>query len=302
MKVGANLRSALVTLRAILLHCLADHTLEFCGQGWIEASRCGRLLVQHRIQCCDHVVARERLFASRHLIEHHPKGEDIRARVQFFAARLLGRHVNGRAWNHAYRRERILDWSFLARSQPVVTNEFRQSEVQHFRMAALSDKDVRRLDVAMDDALSVGSGQRVRHLDRNFQQLIHLHRLAMDTRLQALALQLLHHDEGMPVVILNFVDGADGGVVQQAGGARLTLEAFQGFAVSEQVIGKELDSHVATEPRVFGLVHHTHAAAAQLTQNAVVRDRLTDHRLTVGSALAGHQPPHGSCCFLRPLC
>src|SRR5881227_2008844 len=71
----------------------------------------------------------------------------------------------------------------------------------------------------------------------------------MDTRLQALALQLLHDNEGMAIVILNFVDGAYGGVVQQAGGARLTLEALQGFAVSEQVIGKELDSHVATEPR-----------------------------------------------------
>ena len=36
------------------------------------------------------------------------------------------------------------------------------------------------------------------------------------------------------------------------------------------------------KPRVFGFVHHAHAAAAQLLDDAVVRERLTDQRIAAG--------------------
>jgi hypothetical protein len=34
---------------------------------------------------------------------------------------------------------------------------------------------------------------------------------------------------------------------------------------------------VAAEPEVFGLVHYTHATAAELLQNAIVADGFADH-------------------------
>ena len=40
---------------------------------------------------------------------------------------------------------------------------------------------------------------------------------------------------------------------------------------------QELQRNRATEPDVLGLVHHTHATAPELFQNAVVRNRLADH-------------------------
>jgi hypothetical protein len=49
---------------------------------------------------------------------------------------------------------------------------------------------------------------------------------------------------------------------------------------------KELQRNVATELQVFRLIHHTHATAANLAEDAVVGNRLPDglggrgHRLT----------------------
>jgi hypothetical protein len=44
------------------------------------------------------------------------------------------------------------------------------------------------------------------------------------------------------------------------------------------VVGQELESHKATELDILSFVNHTHPAAAQLLDDAVVRDGLADHR------------------------
>ena len=81
----------------------------------------------------------------------------------------------------------------------------------------------------------------------------------------------------MAVVILNFVDGADRGMIQQGRGAGFALEAFHGFAIAGEIVGKKFYGYVAAKPGVFGLVNHAHPAAAQLAQNSIVGDRLADH-------------------------
>ena len=47
----------------------------------------------------------------------------------------------------------------------IVRRQFRESEVQHLQLSARRDDDVLRLDVAMNDAGSVGRLQRLRRLD-----------------------------------------------------------------------------------------------------------------------------------------
>src|SRR5215213_3529482 len=44
-------------------------------------------------------------------------------------------------------------------------------------------------------------------------------------------------------------------------------------------VSEELERHRTAQPRVFGLVHDAHAAATQLLDDAVVRERLTDQRI-----------------------
>jgi hypothetical protein len=51
-------------------------------------------------------------------------------------------------------------------------------------------------------------------------------------------------------------------------------ETLQSLAVSGYVFRKEFKSNKTVETGVFGLVDHTHPAAAELFQDAVVRDDL----------------------------
>ena len=71
-----------------------------------------------------------------------------------------------------------------------------------------------------------------------------------------------------------FVNGADVGMVQCRGRASLTAETFEGLRVFGKVIRKEFQGNETSEFRVLGLINHTHAAAAQLLDNAVMRDQL----------------------------
>ena len=83
----------------------------------------------------------------------------------------------------------------------------------------------------MDDALLMGRLQSGTYLNSNVQQLIERERLvttdaAGQAITQGLALQQLHHDEGLAFVLLDFVDGADIGMIQRGSGLRLALEAL----------------------------------------------------------------------------
>ena len=104
-------------------------------------------------------------------------------------------------------------------------------------------------------------------------------RPAGDAMLQRHALQKLHGDEGFAVLVVDFVDGADVGMVQGGGGLGFALEAAECLRVFGHVVGQELEGDKAAELHVLGLVDHTHPAAAELLDDAVVRDGLADERV-----------------------
>jgi len=66
-------------------------------------------------------------------------------------------------------------------------------------------------------------------------------------------------------------------MVESRRGTRLPAKAFQHLRVCCNVFRQELQSDKATEFDVLGLVDHTHPSTAQLLDDAVVRDGLTDH-------------------------
>ena len=138
--------------------------------------------------------------------------------------------------------------------------------------------------------------KRVRYLDPNIEQLIKVHRRPADPLLQALALQLLHHDERMSIVVLDFIDGADAGMVQQGGRPGFSFKALQRLAVTGQVIWKKLQRYVTAQARVFRLIYHAHSPAAQLADDLVMGNDLANHgrlagRSLAGRGLAGHRMP-----------
>ena len=86
----------------------------------------------------------------------------------------------------------------------------------------------------------------------------------------------------MTVLLPDLMDGADIGMVESRGGLCFPLKAGQGLGVLRDVIGQELQGDKAVQGYIFGLVNDAHPTAAQLFNNAVVRDGLSDQ---VGSSL-----------------
>ena len=123
----------------------------------------------------------------------------------------------------------------------------------------------------------MGGIKRVGDLHSDIEDFIHAHGFAADLLPQIFALQQLHDEERLALVFFDLVDGANVGMIQQRGGAGLALEALQRFFIFVKVFRQKLGGHPAFEVDVLGLVHHTHAARAQLTQNAVVGDGAANH-------------------------
>ena len=94
------------------------------------------------------------------------------------------------------------------------------------------DEKIRRLDVAVDDPGGMRRLERVGDLDGERQQQIDLERAPGNAMLQRRPVEKLHHEERPAVLLADIVDGADVGVIQRRGGARLAAESGQGSGSS----------------------------------------------------------------------
>jgi len=79
-------------------------------------------------------------------------------------------------------------------------------------------------------------------------------------------------------------------MVERGGSLGLTPESFQGLAVLGEFLGQELQGDGALELGVLGLVHHAHAPAPELLQDAIVGNGLADHEAITSQQDAGELP------------
>src|SRR5713226_5165862 len=70
------------------------------------------------------------------------------------------------------------------------------------------------------------------------------------------------------------MDRADVRMVQRGRSLGLSPKTAKGLRIIGEFVGKELQGDVATQLKVFCLVHHTHAPTADLSEYAVMRNRL----------------------------
>src|SRR5579872_1803621 len=111
-------------------------------------------------------------------------------------------------------------------------------------MACLSNKDVRWLDVAMDNSAGVSSIESIGDFNGQWEQNLHPQRASANAMLESCALQKLHRDERVVLVFpglmtADFIDGADVGMVQCGGGTGFPPEAIQGLRILRNVVRKE---------------------------------------------------------------
>ncbi len=274
-QVGLELGRGLVAHGAILLERLLEDARERRRERRVHLVDRGRLAIEDRLVDHRRGLAFERQHAGRHLVEHRAEREQVGARVGELSARLLGRHVGDRAERGAREGEIVarrhrLELRGRRRDRPPLPAHLREAEVEDLRLPARRHPQVGRLDVAMHDALGVRRLERVRDLDRDGEDLVHRHRPPSHHLGQGLAVEQLHHDEVLLLVLLDRVDRADAGVVERRGGARLALEPLERARVPRHLGAQELERHAPPELRVLGLVDDAHAAAAELADDGVV--------------------------------
>jgi hypothetical protein len=227
-------------------------------------------------------AAMKRERARRHLVEDDAEREEVGAGVEIFGTGLLGRHVRNGAERRAGAGQIVFvdagcvcGGGLAGRSGG--RRELGEAEIQHLGVAALGNKDVGRLDVAVDDALGMRGVEAVGNLDGQREHGFVTQRLSADEVFQADAVQKLHGDEGLLTVFADFVDGADVGMIESRGGTRLATKAFQGLRVLREAIGQEFEGYEAAKLGVFGFIDHAHTAPTNLFDDAVVRNGLADH-------------------------
>ena len=84
------------------------------------------------------------------------------------------------------------------------------------------------------------SVKRIGNLDSQRQQQFGFERTPCDAVLQGHAIEELHRDERMAIVLADFVNRADVGMVQGRGCLRFPVKAFQGAGVFSQLLRKKL--------------------------------------------------------------
>src|SRR5207245_5530985 len=104
--------------------------------------------------------------------------------------------------------------------------DFRQPEVENFRLSTSGHENVCRFDVTMDDSFRMCRVQGIRDLDTQIEHRLDLQWLAIDLMPERLPLQQFHRNEGPSINLVNFVDRAYIRVIEGRSGAGLTAESL----------------------------------------------------------------------------
>ena len=280
LQIRAQIGGGLIAQLAILLERLGDDAIELRGQQRRERRRRRRHTREQRLEHSDRRRARERQPARRHLVADDAAGEEIGAAIDVAASRLLRRHIRHGAERDPDRRRVLAGCARrvgLAFGAARGERELRDAEVEHLRLPAARDEDVRRLDVAVHDALGVRGIERVGDLDRDVERAIEGQRPARDLFLERAAVEQLHHHVLLAVVLADVVQRADVRMVQRRGDARLATEPVERLAARGQLRRQELQRDVPPEPHVFGAVDDAHPSAAKAVDDPVRADERADH-------------------------
>ena len=217
-------------------------------------------------------------------MERDREGELVATRVDRAAGELLGRHVRRRARPRAGAGERRAEQGLrggggiggiggigLARRQlgQIGAGE---PEVGHLDHAVIADQDVVRLEVAVDEAGAVRSGQPAAGGAKHLQHFIRAARCGLEPAGQVAALDVLHGDEHPVLEGPDVEDRRHVGVRDLRHGLRLAQESRvrgRGLAGGEQLGAQELETDLAPELAVVGQTDGAHAAGADVPDDDV---------------------------------
>jgi hypothetical protein len=91
----------------------------------------------------------------------------------------------------------------------------------------------------MNDSFGIGGIKRAGHLHANIAQFIEWQRAVGKPVLQRLATWKFQHQEHLPLIFVNGLKDADGGMMEGRSGPRLAAEAVQSAIVVKSFVGQE---------------------------------------------------------------
>jgi hypothetical protein len=157
-----DLVSAGRAVARVLLQAAPDDPIEVRRQPRPELSRRSGRVSEDGGHQPRGIVGPERAAARRHLVEDGPQREDVRSLVHGSALHLLRRHVGNRPHHDALPRPHL---GRQLRAGPLSGKRSRhlgEAEVQHLHPVVFAQHDVAGLEVAVNDALRVRGGERLR--------------------------------------------------------------------------------------------------------------------------------------------
>jgi len=128
----------------------------------------------------------------------------------------------------------------------------------------------------VNDTFGMGGVKRIGDFDANGNHGVQFHRPARDDVLEGRAVEEFHGDETLVLLLTDFVNGANVGVIQSRGGASFAAETLEGLGVADQIVGEELEGDEPAKRGVLSLVDNPHAASTELFKDAVVGDCFPD--------------------------
>src|SRR4029450_4790539 len=123
-----------------------------------------------------------------------------------------------------------------------------QPEIQNLRLSAIRDEDVRWLDVPMDDPRSRSGIQGIGQLRAQFQDFVGFKApLTRESCLECLSPEQFHHDEGLALVIADFVNRTNVGMIQSGGGTGFMLESRNPDRILAKRVRENLNRNLASQ-------------------------------------------------------
>jgi hypothetical protein len=257
LHVAPHGRQILIPGLGVLLERTPNDFDDLLVESWTEGLQRRRRLVQDSVDDAVLKPARERLPLGQKLVHHRANREDIAAIVHNLPGHLLRGHVVERPDQHPRHRHPGL-------------GDARDAEVEDLHAALVLHHHVRRLDVPVDDGHLVREAEAV-------AQLVDDGQLARDTRLRVgpddlgerLAVDVLHGDERLTIVLTDVEDGDDVRVPEAGNGAGFPVEALPQLL---HILAQQLDCDLALEDRVPGEVQRAHPAASDAVHDLKAPD------------------------------
>src|ERR1700723_2548255 len=112
-----------------------------------------------------------------------------------------------------------------------IAMNFGEAKIEQLGLAAFGDENICGLDIAMNDSFGMSGFKRVGDLNSEIEKLLGFEWAPFDAVLESFALEQLHGDERLAVVLADFINRADVWMIQPGRGAGLAFEALESLFI-----------------------------------------------------------------------